>query len=141
MKKIVLLIIMIFVIVSCGVTCPSAPQKRAYFHQSNEYNMRYHISIYLPTALSPHSPTVKCSEYEYSKIDLYTDDLGEVRGDRLIWKSIYGDVNFSDYGENPANIMVYFSKEKVVITGWNTNDDGTYKVETTSPDNWGVPIN
>jgi len=94
----------------------------------------------MPAALSPHSPTLKCSEYVYSKIDFYTDDLGQINGDKVIWKNSYGDVNFSDYGEDPAKIRLYFSKEKVAVSGWNSYNDGTYKVETTSPDSWGVPI-
>ncbi|RUM71190.1 MAG: hypothetical protein DSZ08_03385, partial [Sulfurovum sp.] len=91
MKKIVLFIIMILGVVGCGTNCFSKPPNRAYFHQTGGYGMQYHISIYMPTALSPHSPTLKCSEYEYAKIDFYTDDLGQISGDRVIWKNLYGD--------------------------------------------------
>jgi hypothetical protein len=138
--KYILSFIMVLGLIGCGINCSGKPPKRAYIHQVGGYSMQYHYSIYIPSAKSGHSPSVKCSEYEYSKIDIYTDDLENVRGDAVIWKSLYGDLAFEDYGENPANITLDFSTEKVIISGWSSINDGTYKVETSSPDSWGIPI-
>lgn len=137
-KKILLIFVVSFGLIGCGVGCSNKPPKRAVMHENSGYGMTYHFSIYIPVSGLSHS--AKCSEYEYSKIDIYTDDLGTTTGDRVIWKSLYGDLAFVDYGENPANITLSFSNEKVVISGWSSINDGTYKIENTSPNSWGVPI-
>ena len=140
MKKILLWTVICFGIVGCGMNCSGEPPKRAYNHQGGGYGMRYHYSIYIPSALSGHSPSVKCTKYEYAKIDIYTDDLGTITGDKVIWNNLYGEVAFQDYGEDPKNITLHFSNEAVTISGWSSANNGVYKIETTPPESWGVPI-
>ena len=138
MKKILFFIMISLGFVSCGVNCSGVPPKRAIMHESGGYDMTYYFSIYIPVSGLSHSPS--CPKYEYAKIDIYTDDLGMITGDKVIWKSLYGDLAFEDYGEDPENITLQLSNEKVIISGWSRINDGTYKVEISSPDSWGVPI-
>jgi hypothetical protein len=138
MKKIVLYIMMILSIVSCGVICDSKPPKRAIMHNTGGMGMQYHFTIYIPGSGVQHSP--RCPTWTYGTIEIYSDKLGNVLGDEVLWNNIYGEVNFSDYGEDPHNIKLYLSSDKVVIQGWGDVQNGTYKVETSSPDSWGVPI-
>ncbi len=139
MKKMLLYLAIGLGLIGCGTECLNKPPKRAFVHANGGYNMIYHVSIYIPTSGISHNPT-DCTGYEYAKIDIYTDDMGTVTGDKVIWKSLYGDVGFKDYGVDPANITLVFSNKSVVIAGWDRYHNGTYKIETTSPDSWGVPI-
>jgi hypothetical protein len=138
MKKILLMIIVSLGLVSCGINCESKPPKRAIMHQLGGMGMQYHFSIYIPGSGIQHS--AKCPSYDYAKIDIYADNLGSLRGDEVIWNNSYGEVNFTDYGENPHNIQLILSAKQVVISNWTSSNNGTYEVEDTPPDSWGVPI-
>ena len=140
MKKIVLTTMMILGLIGCGVNCPSKPPRRAVFHENGDRGMMYHITIYIPYGQLSHSP--QCTQYSYIPIHIYADSLGTLRGDEVIWDNGYGqDLPFQDNGDKKENIVLNISKEKIVIKGFRDNhQNGTYKVETSSPDSWGVPI-
>ena len=141
MKKIMIglgILIMMCLVVGCGVNCLSKPPKRAIMHNTGGMGMQYHFTIYIPGTGVQHSPS--CPTWTYGTIEIYSDNLGNQRGDEVLWNNIYGEVGFSDYGENPHNIQLFLSKDKVLISGWADAQNGTYKVETSSPDSWGVPI-
>jgi len=139
--KIISLMIIGFYLAGCGVNCSGEPPKRAYSHQGGGYGMQYHISLYPPYASLSHA--LKCNEYEYLVIHIYTDDLGDIRGDRVIWKNNDGyDIPFDDNGDSKENITLMLSQKQIVVTGFKNNrDNGTYKVDDGPPDSWGVPIN
>lgn len=138
-KKLLLLLAIGLGLISCGTDCLNKPPNRAYIHESSGYDMTYHFSIYIPSSGISHNPT-DCTEYEYAKIDIYTDDMGTITGDKVIWNNLYGEVAFQDYGVDPANITLNFLNKAVTISGWDRYHNGTYKVETSSPDSWGTPI-
>ena len=142
MKKILLLIIIGFGIIGCGINCSGKPPKRAYFHQDKGYDMRYHISLYFSAPIGSHSVSVKCTEYEYVAIHIYVDDVGVVKGDSIIWKNGRGDeFPLEENGDQGENITVGITNDTVTVNGFQDNKiNGTYKVETTSPDSWGEVI-
>jgi hypothetical protein len=142
MKKIVLGIVMILGIVGCGINCPSKPPKRAILSQNSGYGMRYHFILYEPVEGSPHSPSFKCPKQEYLSSNVYTDDLGRVNRNNLVWISFYNEeIPFDETMKK--NTFFTFTKEFVEINGL-TGDfqdlNGKYKIETTSPDSWGISI-
>jgi len=138
MRKLIVIGLIILGLTACGINCSGKPPKRAYIHSTGGMGMQYHVSIYIPGSGVQHSP--RCPSYDYAKIDIYTDSLGNLRGDEVIWNNSYGEVGFTDYGIDPKNIQLLLSSDKVVVTHWDDVHNGTYKVETSSPASWGVSI-
>ena len=137
-KTVLMFVVLILGLVGCGINCDPKPPKRAIMHSTGGMGMQYHFSIYIPGSGVQHSP--RCPVYDYAKIDIYADSLGILRGDEVVWMNSYGEVNFSDYGENPRDIQIMLSSQQVVISNWSSSNNGVYKVEDTPPDSWGVPI-
>ena len=135
MKKIVLTTMMILGLVGCGVNCPSKPEARAYYYQGKSSMMTYHIGLFFPLSSSSHSPSLKCPRISYLKLDVYTDKLGNVNGDEVI---------FEDHGYRynlDQSVKFFFAKNEVSVNHMlDPNVDGTYKTESTPPESWGVPI-
>ena len=144
MKKIIIsfgILIMMCLVVGCGINCPSKPPKRAYFFNGGGYGMSYHVAAYRPASQLSHNPTA-CTKYEYISFHIYFDEYGTFNGDEIVWKNFQGgDIPFVENGEVQSNITITISKDKIVIKGFrNQIENGTYKIETSSPDSWGVPI-
>lgn len=145
MKKIIILIASIFIaigLVGCLGCGDKKPPKRAYVHQGGGHGMAHHISYYFPLAILSHSSP--CTKYEYATIHMYMDHLGALTGDEIIWKNFEGqDVPFEERGESIDNIRVSIDSTKVMLSGLVSgykNENGTYKIETSSPDSWSTPI-
>jgi len=144
MKRIA--IVLISLIIMLGFTgCDKKPPKRAYYHQEGAYGMRYHISIYFATnASGSHSPSFKLPKYEYSTMHIYTDDLGSMKGDKIIMiDGINEPLPYAETGQQKEDINLILSKKQIVIRGFSHDQkfrNGTYRVETTSPDSWETPI-
>ncbi|RUM71191.1 MAG: hypothetical protein DSZ08_03390 [Sulfurovum sp.] len=146
MKKIVLLIIMILGIVGCSVNCPDKPPRRAYMHNNGGMGMRYHFTLYYPDQGNSHSPNLKCPKNEYTITHLYTDDLGTVKRNDLIWTMKWVG---NEYKEIPLdstvrkNIQFTFTQSTITVqgvTGDLVHLNGTYKIETSPPSSWGVEL-
>jgi len=140
MKKIIISILigLSLLAIGCSVDCGSKPPKRAIKHKSGGMNMQYHFTIYVPGRGVQHS--AKCAPWTYGPIEIYSDNLGALLGDEVLWNNIYGEVSFVDNGVDPHNIKLNLSETQISIQGMGNQHDGTYKVEITSPDSWGVPI-
>jgi len=145
MKKIVLLIVMILGIGGC-INCPSIPPKRAILHKAGGMGMQYHFTLYFPEEGNSHSPTLKCPKQDYLVSNIYTDDLGVVKRDNLIWNiRLFAD-EYRPIPESEAiqkHTTLIFTKKDVTIQGL-TGDfetyNGTYKIETSSPSSWDVEL-
>lgn len=142
MKKIITLIIVSLVLVSCAINCDSKPPKRAIMHATGAMGMQYHFTLYEPVEGSSHGGSFKCPKIEYLPSQVYTDDLGTVSRNNLVWISYYNEE--IPFDENMRqNTSFTFTKREVTIKGL-TQDfkdlNGVYKIEETSPDSWGVPI-
>jgi len=146
MKKIILLMSMLLGLIGCGINCPEKPLKRAFMHQSGGMGMQYYFTLYLPMEGNSHSATFKCPKQEYQVTHVYTDDLGSVKRDNLIWKiRLYGNeyrpIPEMDVAQRQSTLI--FTNKDVIVQGL-TGDfeayNGTYKIEVTSPDSWGIDL-
>jgi len=138
MKKIVLLIGMMFAIVGCGTNCGDKPKDhRAYYFKNGGNGMAHHIGIYTVLSNVSHSPSLKCPKYSYVGQHIYTDKLGTVHGDEVIMKSSEGYDFVLD-----KNVVFYLTPKTIKIRGIQDppeiNTD--YIVDTQEPNSWGVPI-
>jgi hypothetical protein len=98
----------------------------------------------VPSGNAEHTPNLKCIKYEYGKSHIYTDNLGSVNGDSVIWKSFYQGQNFNMV---PTDVLdsahFVFGDKSIQISGLKDVYEylnGTWKIEKTSPDSWGIPI-
>jgi len=145
MKKIMIflgVLAMLCLVVGCAVNCPSLPPKRAIMHNTGGMGMRYHFTLYEPVEGYAHTPSAKCPKQEYLPSQVYTDDLGVVNRNNLIWISFYNEeIPFDEAMKR--NTQFIFTKESVTIQGL-TGDfqdlNGVYKIETTPPSSWSVSI-
>ena len=142
MKKIVLTTMMILGLVGCGpLGCDSEPPARATLDENGGYGMRYHFTIYDVTGdANPHA--IRCTSYEYITSEIYTDDLGIVNGSQVIWKNKLGGSDM-ETEEKMKELTFTFSQQLLRVDGYKneyTYLNISYKVETSSPDSWGVPI-
>jgi len=145
MKKILILMASIFValgLIGCLGCGDKKPSRRAYIHQGGGYGMQYHIAYYYPFAsLSHGSP---CTKYEYVTTHMYMDHLGTLTGDEIVWKNFEGgDIPFGERGESIDNIRISIDSNIVKVDGLVSgykDENGIYKIETTSPDSWDTPI-
>lgn len=103
--------------------------------------MQYHIILYQPS-YGGGTHSFKCGSWSYSPFHVFTDRLGTLRGDEVIIKSIdMAEPPYVDHGQNLSDIRLVITKNTIQITGVKGGVyNGTYKVETSSPDSWGVPI-
>ena len=115
------------------------PPHRAIYSKMSGYGMQYHIVLYQPS-YGGGTHSFKCGSWSYSPFHVFTDRLGVLRGDEVIIKSL--DMGLPPYyGQDPSEISLVIGKDTIKISGVNGGVyNGTYKVETTSPDSWGVPI-
>jgi len=145
MKKTILSIVVLLGLVGC-INCPSLPHKRAIAHSTGKMGMQYSFTLYLPMEGNSHSPNLKCPKQEYQATYVYTDDLGSVKREDLIWNiRLFGDT-FASLPESKAiqqRTTLTFTKNTVTVQGI-TGDlkpyNGTYKIETSSPESWGIEI-
>jgi len=104
--------------------------------------MAYHVSYYFPLAILSHSSL--CTKYEYATTHMYMDHLGALTGDEIVWKNFEGgDIPFGERGESINNIRVSIDSNIVKVDGLVSvyqDENGIYKIETTSPDSWDTPI-
>jgi len=124
------------------IGCDSKPPKRAYQHKNAGLGMQYHYVIFEPSGELSHS--LGCTKYEYVPLHIYVDDIGNVSGDSIVWKNPEGnEVPFGEQKENEKNIILSITKDKIRVSGFLNgykNLNGTYQIETSSPDSWGVSI-
>jgi len=137
MKKISIILIsliMMIGLIGC-IGCDDKPSKRAYFHNNGGLGMQYHITIYEPYGQLSHA--VGCTKYEYIPLHIYTDNLGIMKGDAVVWKNPSGDdMPFSENGEDPSRITLNISKNSIIVHGFKSkNTNGKYKVKNTAPAN------
>jgi len=129
--------ICIFSLIACGSSKKddTAP-KRAIVHNTGGYGMQYKVDLFMPV----HDRY----GYYYVQIDMYMDDLNKVNGSEILWKNYLGDdLALEEGGENLENVSVTVGTDTVQVKGFRQegyNDaNGKYKIETTSPDSWGIP--
>ncbi|MBA1420610.1 MAG: hypothetical protein FAF03_07080 [Epsilonproteobacteria bacterium] len=146
MKKIIILMLVSFLFVGCGpLGCDGEPPTRATLDENGGYGMRYHFTLYEVLAnggVNPHNLSVSCKEYEYYKSEIYTDDLGAVNGSQVIWKNRFQGRDMQT-SEQMAKLTFTFSDTQVQIDGFENEysfENIDYKVETSSPESWGIPI-
>jgi len=133
-------VVVLLTITSC--TCnEKKPLERAFYNETSKYGMQYHITLYQPS-YGGGTHSFKCGSWSYSPFHVFTDRLGILRGDEVIIKSIdMVEPPYVDHGQNLGDISLIISRDMVKISGVNGGVyNGTYKVETTSPNSWGVPI-
>ena len=130
MKKIVLTTMMILGLVGCGTTCPSEPPRYAKYIEGGGHGMAYHFEIYDVQGDAQHTPSLRCTQYTYIKTDLYTDDLGNVNIDSIIWIDNYNNNAYP--AEQKNQMKLYVSKSKIVVsghTGAYSSLNGTYPIQ------------
>jgi len=140
-KRIIFLVLTSLLLVGCGVNCKGEPPKRAIMHNTGAMGMAYHYTLYKPLANKSHSASFECTDYSYFPSEVYTDNLGTVDLNSLIWKNLDGD----DMPiRNRNKVKFIFSSQYVTINGLENeeikNYGGRYKIEISSPDSWGIPI-
>ena len=132
--KFILSFIMVLGLVGCGINCESEPQRQAYMHASGGMGMQYHFSLYDVVGDARHNRLrLKCTKYKYVKTDIYTDSLGEMNIEEVIW---IDSQNRTIYPIEESNkIRIYLSKEKIITIGYDYNGDtrGEYKVKASPP--------
>jgi len=142
--KYILSLIMILGLIGCGINCKSKPPKRAVLSQNPANGMRYHFVMYEPVGNAGHTPTLKCTKYEYGKSHIYVDDLGSVSGDLVLWMALYqGQTSDMIPLDIKKNATFVFGESQISITGLSGGYEylnGTWKIETSSPNSWGIPI-
>lgn len=145
MKKYLLLIAILLGLTGC-INCPSKPPKRAILHKTGGMGMQYHFTLYFPVEGNSHSSTLKCPKQEYLVSYIYTDDLGAVKRDDLIWNIRLVADEYRPIPESEAiqkQTTLIFTKKDVTVQGL-TGDfkpyNGTYKIETSSPESWGINL-
>ena len=130
MKKIVLITMMILGLVGCGSTCPSEPPRYAQYIEGGGYGMQYHFKLYDVRGDAQHTPSLRCTQYTYITTDLYTDDLGNVNIDSIIWIDNYNNNAYP--AEQKNQMKLYVSKSKIVVsghTGVYSSLNGTYPIQ------------
>lgn len=140
MMKIIITMVTIFILGGCGI-CDDEPPKRAIIVEDNRYGMTYHIQVYVPFSGLSHG--LGCTKYEYVLINIYSDILGQLDGDEILWKNSDGNEwPFVENGDREENIKVFITKSSVTISGFTNNRvNGNYKVVTTDPNSWNISIN
>jgi len=142
MKKILVImsaILTMIILVSC---CnDKKPPRRAIYSQTSGYGMQYHIILYQPS-YGGGTHSFKCGSWSYSPFHVFTDRLGTLKGDEVIIKGMgMSEPPYVDYGQVLNDINLLITRDTVKITGVKGEVyNGVYKVETSSPDSWGVPI-
>lgn len=143
-KRILILIFSSLLLVGCGVVCKDEPPKRAVMQENGGMGMQYHFVLYEPVGDAGHTPSLKCTNYEYGRSHLYTDSLGVVQGDAIIWEAYHQGESASMLPEDIQNHTSFiFSKSAVTIKGATeaySYLNGEWRIETSSPNSWGVPI-
>ena len=142
--KFFLMTLLSFLLVGCGV-CPSKPPKRAILEANGGEGMRYHFIMYNAVGDAKHNNiTPRCTKYGYGKSHIYTDNLGSVNGGSILWKAFYQGQNSNML---PVNIQdsahFVFGDKNIQISGLKDEYkslNGTWQIEKSSPDSWGVPI-
>ena len=145
MKKIILALMVLFGLIGCGINCDPKPPNRAIMHKTGGMGMRYAFTLYSAQDDASHSPQ-RCISYSYLPTYVYTDDLGTVSRENLIWNvRLYGN-EFRSLPESEAmqkQTTLIFGKNTITVQGL-TGDfsyyNGVYQIETSAPDSWGVPI-
>ncbi|RUM76858.1 MAG: hypothetical protein DSZ12_01150 [Sulfurovum sp.] len=144
MKRILFLLIsllMLMLLISCNCN-EKKPPARAFFNKTSAYGMQYHITLYqLSYGGGTHS--FKCGSWSYSPFHVFTDRLGTLKGDEVIIKGMgMSEPPYVDYRQVLNDINLLITRDTVKITGVKGEVyNGVYKVETSSSDSWGVPIN
>jgi len=144
MKRILFLLIsllMLMLLISCNCN-EKKPPARAFFNKTSAYGMQYHITLYQPS-YGGGTHSFKCGSWSYSPFHVFTDRLGTLKGDEVIIKGMgMSEPPYVDYGQVLNDINLLITRDTVKITGVKGEVyNGVYKVETSSPDSWGVPIN
>ena len=139
MKKIMLTMSIVMMILLSACCNDKKPPHRAFYNKTSQYGMQYHITLYQPS-YGGGTHSFKCGSWSYSPFHVFTARLGVLRGDEVIIKSL--DMGLPPYyGQDPSEISLVIGKDTIKISGVNGGVyNGTYKVETTSPDSWGVSI-
>jgi len=145
MKKIMLTMSILIMILLSACCNDKKPPHRAIYSKTSGYEMQYHIILYEPFS-DGGGHSIKCGSWHYIPTHIYTDKLGSLNGTEIIWKNLDGDdFPFATGGQNSSDIHVVIQNNTIKVQGFsyksgNDTMNGTYKIETTSPDSWGVPI-
>jgi len=139
MKKILTVLISMILIIgltACGTNEKHYIPKRAIIDTNGGYGMSYHVILFMMVSGGGY--------ISYVSMDLYMDDLGSHRGDEILWKNYLGDdLAIEEGGENLTHVHVNVDAKTVNVTGYTLDGfrmiNGNYKVETSSPDSWGIP--
>jgi len=117
------------------------PPNRAIYSQTSGYGMQYHIILYQPS-YGGGTHSFKCGSWSYSPFHVFTDRLGTLKGDEVIIKGMgMSEPPYVDHGQVLNDINLLITRDTVKITGVKGEVyNGVYKIETSSPDSWGVPI-
>jgi hypothetical protein len=140
MKYFILIIISVLLV---GCNCNQDTPMRVIKHNTGGKGMMYHYTLYTPQYGTSHTPSFKCPKAEYYVSDIYTDDLGTVNRNNFIWIHHSGSFEIPFDLNSRKNIYVTFEQNGIIVKGMNgefADFNGKYKLETTSPDSWGVPI-
>ena len=117
------------------------PPARAFFNKTSAYGMQYHIILYDP-ASNGGTHTMKHQSWTYSPFHIYTDRLGTLTGEDVIFKNLDEcPPPFEENGQNNSDIHLSITKDTINISGVKGGIfNGTYKVETSPPSSWGIEI-
>jgi len=129
-----------------GCTCnDKKPPHRAFYNKTSNYGMQYHITLY-EAFQDGGAHSIQCGDWHYIPTHIYTDRLGVIEGDEIIWKNLDGqEFPFEENGMSASEVHLNITKKSIEVQGFtyksgNDTMNGTYRVEVSSPDSWGVPI-
>lgn len=136
MKYIITLFIVSLFFVSC-INC-NMPPKVAYKHTTGDKGMEYHFTIYSPDASGPYFSTgiTNCPEYSYFPINLYTDNLGLVELDTIVWTNVFGGEGLPIDESMRVNVKFNISSSEIIVSGLTgdfTDINGRYKIQDSPP--------
>jgi uncharacterized protein YceK len=127
--KFIVVFIMALGLVGCGAICKDAPPRKAEYIQGGGYDMAYHFKLYDVQGDGGAMAGRGCTKYSYITTDLYSDNLGNVTADSIVWIDLRGNVAYPLEQKN--QMKIYLSKNKIVISG-HTGDyaylNGEYPV-------------
>jgi len=132
MKKIIFLMLASFILIGCGINCKDTPPRKAEYIQGGGYGMTHHFRLYDVRGDAGHTPSVKCTNYEYVMSDVYSDKLGNVVASDIVWIDMIGNEVFKVNSDQMAQMRMYLSKQKVIVSGYTkeyASENGEYPIK------------
>ena len=113
--KFIMSFLMVLGLVSCGVVCKDAPPRYAEYIEGGGHGMVYHFRLYDVRGDGGALAGRGCTKYSYIATDLYSDSLGNVVADEVVWIDRLGNTAYPE--EQKYKLRIFLSKNIIKISG------------------------